>query len=118
MMMTKPTTTASPDRILAVAADTTVANEIARQIGRRAFAMLGTTMKVGDGDSLLFNVRGSTLANKVRVRLDASDTYTVISYKATPSPVCDFVVIAETAGVYDDVLHATIEHHTGLYLAI
>jgi hypothetical protein len=111
MTATRPT-----DRDPSAPSDMTVAKEIARQIGGLAFRMMGTTTKVGDATSLLFDVRGSRTANKVRVTLEASDTYTVTSYKVGRAPACDFKVVAEASDVYDDNLRDVIEAQTGLYL--
>jgi hypothetical protein len=98
--------------------DLRVAETISDQIGRRAFLMLGTTQKVADEKSLLFNVRSSKAVNKVRVTLDLSDTYTVEFFKIGRAPRFDVKVVAEVEGVYFDQLHEIIERHTGLFTRI
>jgi hypothetical protein len=95
--------------------DLVVANTIAQQIGARAFFMMGTRFKLADGKSLVFDVRGSQRVNRVKVILDASDTYTVEFSKfrkLRSSPV------ASHSGVYDDMLHPIIEKETGLRLSL
>lgn len=100
----------------------TVANTIASQIGARAFYMMGTRHKLGDANSLTFDIRGCREINKVRVVLDPSDTYTVDFWKV-PGPA-GFIrgdapkVVKSLEGVYEDMLHAIIEETTGLRLSL
>lgn len=102
-----------------MATDMSVATEIARQIGSRAFMMMGTKGdKFGDKDALVFKVRGSKRVNKIRVRLDPSDTYTVTFWKLGPAPYFEVDVVEEMEGVYFDMLHDVISRVTGLTLRL
>lgn len=92
-----------------------VANEIARQIGNKAFAMMGTKNKLGDDNSLLFDIRGCSKFNKIRVTLDAMDTYTVRFIKVGRGGI---VRDESLEMVYADNLKAIIESKTGLYLSL
>lgn len=96
--------------------DMSIANEIARQIGRRAFVMMGTTDKYGESNALIFNIKGSKW-KKIKVRLDPSDTYTVIFYRQKRAPSFE-IVSHEVNDIYCDQLHDVIERETGLYLRL
>lgn len=96
--------------------DMTVANEINRQIGHKAFFMIGTRHKLGSADSLTFDIRGSNVANKIMITLTAADLYDMVFYKVRRvDGVPTAKVVAEERGLYADMLHATIERVTGLY---
>jgi hypothetical protein len=89
-----------------------VAETIKDQIGRQALFMLGAHQLVGDADLLQFGIKGCPKINKIVVRLEPSDTYTVQFWKVGRGA---FVQVAEVDNVYADSLRATIEKHTGLY---
>lgn len=111
MTTTTATHTAATDR------DRQVAEEIARQIGGRAFFMMGTTQKNIDGPGLTFNVKGSKAWNKIRVRLDADDTYNILFLKIGRAP--SFKMTSKNyQGFMADDLHRIIEQETGLYLSL
>jgi hypothetical protein len=103
----------------------TIPEIIAAQIGSRAFFMMGTNQKIGDGATLAFNVRGAreTGCNKIRVTLCGDDTYCVEFWRV---PVGARAIVAGKApvllhhseGVYADGLHQCIEYHTGLALSL
>ena len=97
---------------------TTAANVgqvIANQIGHKAFVMMGTKNdKWVDHNCLIFTIRGCKKWKKVRVTLEADDTYTVAFFQIKG---CD-VTSHEVPGVYCDMLHSVIESETGLYLSI
>lgn len=95
-----------------------VANEIANQIGNRAFAMMGAKNLVGGADSLLFAIKGSRKWNKIRVTLDPSDTYTVEFFKLGGAPMFDVKDQKSVSFVYNDQLRAVIEGETGLLLSL
>lgn len=102
--------------------DMAVANEIARQIGGRAFYMMGTQHKVGEENALTFDIRGSRAVNKVRVILDGDDTYSVEFWKI-PGPQGWAngkvpVIVHKSEGIYNDGLHQCIESNTGIYLSL
>jgi hypothetical protein len=90
----------------------TIAREISRQIGNRAFCMMGSTEKFIDGPGLIFNVRGSKTTTKIKVTLAASDTYTVTFYKIGRAPAYK-IEPREFPGVYSDNLKNLIENETG-----
>jgi hypothetical protein len=104
--------------------DLAVANTIAKQIGGRAFFMMGTQHKTGTAKSLIFNVRGSPLhVTKIVVTLDDSDTYTVEFWKAPVSARAIIhgkqpVKLSEDSDIYAENLHAIIAKGTGLALSI
>lgn len=94
-----------------------VAETIKTQLGGRALYMLGADQLVGDANSLMFSIKGCRTINKVRVQLDASDTYTVQFWKIGRGAL-SCKLVAEVADVYEDSLHTTIERHTGLYTSL
>jgi hypothetical protein len=98
--------------------DMTIANEIDRQIGRRAFLMMGTTQKVADTRSLTFNVRGSSRCNRVIVSLSGDDTYTLEFLKIGRAPAFKIKTSGLLCGIYVNQLHDAIERETGLFLSL
>lgn len=93
-----------------------VAMTIAAQIGNGAFAMMGAKNLLSSADSLQWKIgRNAKAVTHITVRLDPSDTYTVIFHRVTKRGL-SVVVKAEVAGVYVDSLHAVIESETGLYM--
>jgi hypothetical protein len=95
--------------------DLTVANTIAQQIGGKAFYMMGTQRKFGGSNFLIFNIRGSKIANKVQVTLDPSDTYTVEFFKLRG---LNCKSVAKFSDIYVDALRGVIESTTGLALSL
>jgi hypothetical protein len=98
--------------------DMTVANEIARQIGGKAFYMMGSkkTLTAGD-DNLCFKVmRNGEKVTHVRVTLNAADTYDVefIRCWGTKAPK----TLKTVEGVYCDMLREVISSGTGLALVM
>jgi hypothetical protein len=91
--------------------DMTVANEIRNQIGHKALFMLGAQYLMGDVDALSFRIRGSKLANHVKVQLMGDDTYAVTFTKIRG---LNCRQVAQVSDVYVDSLHDTIESNTGL----
>ena len=93
-----------------------IATEIARQIGPVAFAMMGTRKdKWADGDALLFTVRGCPKWKKIRIDLDAADTYSLMFYQIDGA----FNVTSKYVyNVHVDMLHDLIESETGLFLSL
>lgn len=99
--------------------DMTVANTIARQIGSRAFLMLGTRQKLGDTDSLTFDCRGSRAVNKIRVTLNGRDLYDLTFWKVTRrNGQFKVNVVEQVEDVYFDSLRGVIERVTGLHLSL
>ena len=96
-----------------------IAREIARQIGNEAFMLMGSTggTMLADVDSLTFGVKGSGRVNRIRVKLDPSDTYTLTFYKIGRAPKCSVAKVDEIKGVYVDMLHDLIEAGTGLFVS-
>lgn len=95
--------------------DMTVANEINRQIGTRAFFMMGAQNKSGSSDSLSFKIRGSRQFTHIRIKLELDDTYTVTFYK-----IWGVRTLLEVAKphVTVDILHQVISLNTGLALSL
>jgi len=99
--------------------DMTVANTIAKQIGSRAFFLMGTRHKLGDEDSLTFDIRGSRTVNKIRVRLNVMDLYDLTFWKVTRrNGEFKVKVVAEVEDIYFDGLRQVIERVTGLCLSL
>jgi hypothetical protein len=98
--------------------DMTIANEIGRQIGPLAFAMMGTRTKVGGDRSLMFDIKGSRQWNKIRITLDYNDTYMVEFFKLGRAPMFDLKDSRTVEGVYCDMLFDIIEDETGLFLTM
>lgn len=95
----------------------TIAQTILAQLGGTRFlAMTGARDLLNGGDALQFGLPANFAKdgiNKVRVRLDASDTYTVTAYKFSRRTL-QCPVIAEQGGVYADNLRAVFTDLTGL----
>jgi hypothetical protein len=91
--------------------DLSVANTIKQQIGGRALFMLGAIHFVGDSDSLRFKIRGSRIATHITIRLEPSDTYTMIFDKVRG---VEIKKVAVHEGVYFDGMNQIIESVTGL----
>ncbi len=94
-----------------------VAQTILAQLGGRKFcAMTGAKDFVGSDDALTFKLPSfagycTDGINCVRVRLDASDTYTVSFYRVRGMKV---KCVAEVSMIYNDQLCEVFESHTGL----
>jgi len=99
--------------------DMTVANTIARQIGHRAFLMMGTRYKLGDDQSLTFDIRGSRTVNKIRVTLNVMDLYDLTFWKVTRRNGEFKVKVVDVRNdIYFDGLREVIERVTGLCLSL
>jgi hypothetical protein len=96
-----------------MATDMTIAHEINRQIGNGAFLMMGTKNKIGDTNSLKFDIKLCKQYNWIKITLDANDTYTVEFIKVGRAPTIDPV-----HDVYVEDLHNLISKRTGLALRI
>ena len=97
-----------------VANSMVVAETIRAQIGNMAFTLLGASALAGDHNSLQFSIKGCKRINKIRIELNALDTYTVHFYKYNRSTFeCPEVSCVDF--VYADNLHSVIESETGLY---
>lgn len=98
--------------------DMTIANTILEQLGGNKFrAMTGAKDFIGTEDALRFRLpRGAKGGiNKVEVKLDPSDTYTVTFYKAGRAPAFRLDVVKALEGVYCDQLQAVFTEATGLF---
>lgn len=94
-----------------------VANEIANQIGNRAFVMMGATNKMGWENGLQWKIgRNAKKVTHVVVTLQDNDTYTVKFQRVGRS--YNVSTTAEVSNVYADQLHAVITEHTGLCLSL
>lgn len=90
-----------------------VAQTILEQLGGNRFsAMAGAKNLVGGNDMLQFSIgRGAHGgANKVRITLDASDTYTVETFKIRG---LDVKPIGRVSMVYADQLRSVFTNLTG-----
>lgn len=99
--------------------DLTVANTILEQMGGRQFIiMTGARNLVGDINSLRFSLTGAKdEINKVIIRLEPSDTYTVSFYKMRDHGTSLYLV-SEHSDIYFDVLQDVFERATGLYTTL
>lgn len=95
--------------------DLAIANEIYRQIGKKAFFMLGAKNFVGDKDSLSFKISGSKAYSHIKVRLNSLDLYDMTFYKIVGNEIKNEKTVE---GLYFDMLHSTIEQETGLYTSL
>lgn len=88
--------------------------EIYKQIGRKAFLMLGAKNIVSHSkeNALSFRIRGSNKVNYIKITLNSMDTYDVEYGKIRGDK---YHVVAEDKGIYDDMLLKSIENNTGLY---
>ena len=95
----------------------TVSDTIVKQIGGKAFYMMGAKNSLIKGkDSIQFDIKNCKKWRRIVVRL-VNDTYTVAFYKMGKAP--DFrITTKEVSGVYADSLHFVIENETGLYLNV
>lgn len=96
--------------------DLTIAQEIANQLGSQAFAMMGTTKKLGDTNSLTINFKGCRKYNHVKIVLNSMDTYDLTFMKV--SLKTGITSKDEVNNIYNDQLKEIIEKHTGLYLSL
>lgn len=99
-----------------------VANIIAQQIGGRAFVMMGTRYKTGYPSAISFDIRGAQ-ANKIIVKLDPFDTYTVQFWKVPISTRAIIlgkkaIMLYESTDIYADGICQYIEANTGLCLSL
>jgi hypothetical protein len=99
-----------------MATDLTVAATILHQLGGRFFLrMTGAKQMVGSERSLTMTISGrhnGAPVNRVTVRLDPSDTYTV---EAAYQRALSRRVLAAEEGIYCDQLQETFTRLTGLY---
>lgn len=100
-------------------ADMTTATTIRDQIGHKAFVMMGTPKGsfVGDEGYLHFDIKGCRKYNRISVKLDASDTYSVGFHKIGKAPYHK-VVSRFIDYVHAESLHNVISTETGLYLSL
>jgi hypothetical protein len=95
----------------------TIANTILQQLGNGRFiAMTGARNFVGSENALHFQLPNRKI-NSVVIRLDASDTYTVMFNKRTNMGV-NVKSVSSATGVYADKLRAVFEEHTGLFTSL
>jgi hypothetical protein len=89
---------------------------IAQQIGNRAFYMLGAKNLAGSENSLLFAVgRNSKGVNRIKVTLNAMDTYDVTGYSVRGITITEK---ARLTNIYNDQLHGALETITGMYTSL
>lgn len=94
-----------------------IAETILTQLGGGRFiAMVGAKAMVRTQAGLQFNVPANLTrnrGNKVRITLDASDTYTIEIFRFRPSTLeCE--TIDSVSGIYADCLRDTFTDMTGL----
>lgn len=89
------------------------ATTIYRQVGKMAMLMIGAKQFAASDDSLVFKVgRNAKSVNRLKITLDASDTYTVTAYSIRG---IDIKQKGQMTGVYNDQLNSVIETLTGMY---
>lgn len=93
-----------------------VATIIFQQLGgNRVIAMTGATHFVKDEYSLKFKFKGSKKANCIKITLNSMDLYDVEYFKIRG---VNFKSVAESNGIYEDMLVKDFESTTGLYLSL
>jgi hypothetical protein len=99
--------------------DTTVANEIVRQIGGmgRISAMIAAHNFQATDNSVTFKFKGSRKANIIKITLNSMDLYDLEFIKYSPSKYT-LTTVKEENGIYNDMLKDRIEQFTGLYLSL
>ena len=97
-----------------------VSQTIHRQIGHRAFVMLGARNIVGGEDFLEFKIgRNPKRVSHIRVTLDRrTDSYTLRFFHVGRAPTYPVTERDLVEGVYWDMLRDVIENHTGLYTSL
>lgn len=101
------------------AAELTVPQTIANQIGNRAFVMMGARELLADDRTLYFRVgKNAKGVNKVSVTLDWTDTYTVTFFRQSGAPMFAVRTVSEVSMVYAEDLRRVLESGTGLYLSL
>lgn len=105
--------------------DLTVANEIKRQLGGRRFeVMTGARDFLGDKNLLRFSLpRAKDGINKIEVRLDPSDTYTVTAWRVEQPTARNGYQYkahekAQVSDVYCDSLRDVFTSITGLAVSL
>lgn len=89
-----------------------IANEIKRQLGNMTLMMLGAKNLVAVDRGIRFRIRGSSKVNLIKITLTGMDLYDVEYGKVHGTK---YKVVATDKGIYNDMLHNSIEKHTGLY---
>ena len=99
-------------------ADLTAANTILAQLGGRRFlAMTGAESFASSADTLSFRLPSRLTPRRirgVRIRLDASDTYTVTFLRMGTKPDFTPAIVAECSDVYAENLREVFTRETGL----
>lgn len=94
-----------------------VALTIQRQIGKRAFFMMGAKdLMSTENRSLRFKIgRNAKSVSHIEVTLDPRDLYTVrFTRQRMSGGSLKVTVVAEVCDVFCDSLHTVFEEHTGL----
>jgi hypothetical protein len=94
-----------------------VAQTILQQLGGRRFlAMTGAKFLVGGDNFLMFKLpRAKDGINKVRITLNASDTYDLDFFRLRGTKVSQ---VAHVEDIYNDQLQEIFTQHTGLYTSL
>lgn len=97
-----------------------IANEIAKQIGNKAFTMMGASNLVDTGEGLQFKIgRNPKSITHVTIKLEeASDTYKVEFIRLGRAPSYKITTFGEFEDVHAGQLRELIEQNTGLYLSL
>lgn len=89
-----------------------IANEIARQIGNKAFTMLGAKNISGDENSITFKIGGNVKkVTHIKIRLNGLDLYDMIFYNVRKAVI---KTLSEFSNIYADQMHSLIESETGM----
>lgn len=98
-----------------------VANTILEQLGRSFAVMTGAKNFVGSPASLSFSLPGAggfckNGINRVHIKLDPSDTYTMTFYRLTRGT--KLVTVATHTDVYCDAMQEIFTRETGLEVSL
>lgn len=99
--------------------DMTVAHEIQRQIGNKAFYMMGARNLGGGENYLSWKVgRNEAKVTHVTVTLNSADLYDIEFINCNMRRKEIRKVVSTATGLYADMLHHAIEQGTKMYLSL
>jgi len=103
------------DEFILESTDLSIAKDIKEQIGHKAFYMMGAWNLVAHENGLSFRIKGSSKYNYIKVEVTGMDLFNVTFMKLGKDKI---IRQEKVEGIYNDMLHKTIETNTGLYLSL
>ena len=96
--------------------DMQVAKTIQKQLGRKAFVMMGAKNLVGGKNFLSFKIgKNAKGVNYIKITLTPQDLYDV---EFGVIRKMEYKIKNKVRGIYFDMLHKAIEKNTGMYLSL